>query len=189
MGVKAYRFSIAWPRIFPDGTGQPNAKGPRFLQPARRCAARSRHRTVSDALSLGPAAGAAGQRRLAVARHRQGICGLCRLMAAQLGDRVTNFFTINEFFSFVDIGHRGFDTAGRRQEATDRIRAGPAAVECQTESSPAPCRACAGALGAGDPRPRKSRHQMRTGGQSRQPRCRRSKRPTISRLRNSRPAK
>jgi beta-glucosidase/6-phospho-beta-glucosidase/beta-galactosidase len=27
IGATAYRFSIAWPRIFPDGTGQPNAKG------------------------------------------------------------------------------------------------------------------------------------------------------------------
>lgn len=27
MGAKGYRFSIAWPRIFPKGTGQPNLKG------------------------------------------------------------------------------------------------------------------------------------------------------------------
>src|SRR5262249_37427397 len=27
LGAGAYRFSIAWPRIFPDGTGQPNPKG------------------------------------------------------------------------------------------------------------------------------------------------------------------
>jgi beta-glucosidase len=27
IGATAYRFSIAWPRIFPAGTGQPNQKG------------------------------------------------------------------------------------------------------------------------------------------------------------------
>ena len=27
LGARAYRFSIAWPRIFPEGTGAPNAKG------------------------------------------------------------------------------------------------------------------------------------------------------------------
>src|SRR5690606_6075301 len=27
IGANAYRFSISWPRIFPEGTGTPNAKG------------------------------------------------------------------------------------------------------------------------------------------------------------------
>jgi beta-glucosidase len=27
LGATAYRFSIAWPRIFPEGTGAPNPKG------------------------------------------------------------------------------------------------------------------------------------------------------------------
>src|SRR5262245_15368491 len=27
LGTKAYRFSIAWPRVFPEGTGTPNPKG------------------------------------------------------------------------------------------------------------------------------------------------------------------
>src|SRR5207344_381049 len=30
LGVKAYRFSIAWPRVFPEGTGAPNPKGLNF---------------------------------------------------------------------------------------------------------------------------------------------------------------
>jgi beta-glucosidase len=49
IGATAYRFSIAWPRIFPDGTGQPNQKGldsttvwstscsPRLSSRSRRC--------------------------------------------------------------------------------------------------------------------------------------------------------
>ncbi|RMD72094.1 MAG: glycosyl hydrolase family protein, partial [Chloroflexi bacterium] len=32
MGLKAYRFSIAWPRIFPKGTGQPNQRGLDFYR-------------------------------------------------------------------------------------------------------------------------------------------------------------
>src|SRR5262245_30862119 len=30
LGATAYRFSICWPRIFPEGVGQPNAKGLNF---------------------------------------------------------------------------------------------------------------------------------------------------------------
>src|SRR5438093_8780375 len=32
LGLKAYRFSVAWPRIFPDGSGKPNLKGLDFYQ-------------------------------------------------------------------------------------------------------------------------------------------------------------
>ena len=27
LGLKTYRFSVAWPRVFPQGTGTPNPKG------------------------------------------------------------------------------------------------------------------------------------------------------------------
>jgi beta-glucosidase len=32
LGAKAYRFSIAWPRVFPEGSGTPNTKGLDFYQ-------------------------------------------------------------------------------------------------------------------------------------------------------------
>jgi beta-glucosidase len=32
LGVKVYRMSVAWPRVFPDGTGQPNPKGMAYYE-------------------------------------------------------------------------------------------------------------------------------------------------------------
>ena len=62
------------------------SKRPRFLQPAAGRIGRERHRTVRDAVSLGPASGAAGSpRRLDVPRDVEGICGLrslCRRRAS-----------------------------------------------------------------------------------------------------------
>jgi beta-glucosidase len=109
LGVKAYRFSIAWPRIFPDGVGQPNAKGLDF------------YRRLVDAL-LG-----AGIEPFPTLYHwdlpqalqdkggwqsrdtAKAFAEYAGYTARALGDRVKCFFTINEFFSFVDIGHRGVE--------------------------------------------------------------------------------
>jgi beta-glucosidase len=110
IGVKSYRFSIAWPRIFPDGTGQPNAKGLDF------------YRDLLEALL------AAGIEPFPTLYHwdlpqalqdkggwqsrdtAKAFADYAGYVAGQLSDRVKRFFTINEFFSFVDIGHRGVET-------------------------------------------------------------------------------
>jgi beta-glucosidase len=110
MGAKAYRFSISWPRIFATGTGQPNPKGLDFYS------------RLTDALL------ASGIEPFATLYHWdlpqalqdkggwqsrdtvQAFADYAGYMADKLSDRVKNFFTINEFYSFVDMGYRGIET-------------------------------------------------------------------------------
>ena len=93
MHLKAYRFSIAWPRIFPEGTGAVNPTGLAWydrLVDARaeaphvdrrghaRPVVRGVDRALCHALPLGSAAGPAGQGRLAECRYGKGLCRVCR---------------------------------------------------------------------------------------------------------------
>ena len=107
LGATAYRFSISWPRIFPKGTGQPNAKGLDFY-----------NRLVDELKLAGIAPFATlyhwdlpqalqdkgGWQKRETAKAFADYCGY---MAEKLGDRVQHFFTINEFRSFVDGGYHG----------------------------------------------------------------------------------
>jgi beta-glucosidase len=110
IGATAYRFSISWPRIFPDGAGQPNPKGLDFYS-----------RLVDELL-------AAGIEPFATLYHwdlpqalqdkggwqsreiPQAFADYAGYVAEELGDRVKHVFTINEFRSFVDFGHRGMES-------------------------------------------------------------------------------
>lgn len=110
LGAKAYRFSIAWPRIFPNGTGEPNLKGLDFY-----------NRLVDELL-------AAGIEPFATLYHWdlpqalqdkggwqsrdtvKAFADYAGYMAEKLSDRVRHFFTINEFYTFVDMGHRGIES-------------------------------------------------------------------------------
>ena len=110
IGATAYRFSVAWPRIFPEGTGQPNAKGLDFYS-----------RLVDELL-------AAGIEPFATLYHwdlpqalhdrhggwqskdtAEAFAEYAGYMAEQLGDRVKHYFTINEFTSFVESGYQVVD--------------------------------------------------------------------------------
>ena len=57
IGANAYRFSISWPRIFPEGTGQPNAKGIDFYNRLVDELLAAGIEPFRHALPLGPAAG------------------------------------------------------------------------------------------------------------------------------------
>src|SRR5499426_3082855 len=110
IGATAYRFSIAWPRIFPEGSGKPNPKGLDFynrLVDALRAAgiepfATLYHWDLPQALEDKYG----GWRSKDTAKAFADYAGY---VAEQLGDRVKYYFTINEFRSFVEGGYHGLD--------------------------------------------------------------------------------
>jgi len=114
LGLKAYRFSISWPRVLPEGTGRVNEKGVAFYS------------HLVDAL-LGK-----GIRPLPTLYHwdhpqaledRGGwthrdmanwFAEYAGLVAERLGDRVTDWLTLNEPASFIWGGHvQGNSAPGR----------------------------------------------------------------------------
>jgi beta-glucosidase len=106
IGATAYRFSIAWPRLLPEGTGQPNPKGIDFY-----------NRLVDELLAAGiePYATLYHWDLPQTLQDRGGwqsrdiplaFADYAGYVAEQLSDRVKHFFTINEFHSFVDTGHQ-----------------------------------------------------------------------------------
>src|SRR5262245_51824464 len=110
IGANSYRFSVAWPRIFPDGTGQANPKGLDFysrlvdelkeagIEPFATLYHWDLPQTLQDKYR--------GWQSKETAKAFADYAGY---VAEQLGDRVTHFFTINEFRSFVEGGYQGFD--------------------------------------------------------------------------------
>lgn len=106
MGLKTYRFSVAWSRIFPTGTGTANPKGIDFY-----------NRLVDELLANGimpyctlfhwdlPQAledkGGWQSRDTSEA-----FANYAGYVAGHLSDRVKYFMTLNEMRSFVDIGYR-----------------------------------------------------------------------------------
>jgi beta-glucosidase len=108
LGATAYRFSIGWPRIFPEGVGQPNAKGLDFY-----------NRLVDELKAAGlepfatlyhwdlPQALQAKNKGWQSRDTAKAFADYAGYVAEKLGDRVRHFFTINEFRSFVDGGYRG----------------------------------------------------------------------------------
>jgi beta-glucosidase len=105
LGVKAYRFSICWPRVLPDGTGQPDPRGLDYYD-----------RVIDGLLKAGvepwvclfhwdlPQAlqdrGGWGNRAIA-----DWFCDYALLMARRFGDRVTNWVMFNEAQVHAIMGH------------------------------------------------------------------------------------
>src|SRR6266446_7066609 len=105
LAVAAYRFSISWPRVFPQGTGAPNPKGLDFY-----------NRLLDNLLASGIAPfptlyhwdlpqalqdrGGWESRDTA-----QAFAAYAGFVASKLGDRVGHFFTLNEMRTFIELGY------------------------------------------------------------------------------------
>jgi beta-glucosidase len=109
IGVNAYRFSIAWPRIFPNGTGPINQKGLDFynrLVDELKAAgiepfATLYHWDLPQALQ-----DQGGWQSREIPKAFGDYAGS---VAKHLSDRVKHFFTINEFQQLCDTGHHGVE--------------------------------------------------------------------------------
>jgi beta-glucosidase len=105
IGLSAYRFSISWPRVLPQGIGAPNAKGLSFYD---RLVDALLERGITPFITLYhwdlPQAlqdrGGWGEREIVAAFGEY-----AALMGRALGDRVKHWITFNEPFAFVIIGH------------------------------------------------------------------------------------
>ena len=97
LGVDAYRFSVRWPRVMPDGRGEVSASGPRLLRPARRRPARARHHAGRDPVPLGHPERHRGRGRLdRTARRPIAFADYAQVMGEHFAGRVNRWATLNE---------------------------------------------------------------------------------------------
>ena len=104
LGVSIYRMSISWSRVFPNGTGQPNAKG---LDYYNRVVDELLANNITPYITMFhwdlPQALPGGWQSRDTSKAFADYAGF---MAKNLGDRVHHFMTTNEFICFTDSGYK-----------------------------------------------------------------------------------
>ena len=117
LGVQAYRFSIAWPRIIPDGEGAVNQKGldwyarlaDKLLAAGITPFATMYHWDLPQALE--DKYGGWRSRRTAEAFARY-----AGVVVAHLGGRIRHWMTLNEMPCIIFLGHKsGFHAPGAQE--------------------------------------------------------------------------
>jgi beta-glucosidase len=106
LGVKAYRYSVAWPRVFPDGAGPVNDKGIAFYDRLTDAVLAAGiqpwvtlyHWDLPQALEDRWGGWESADTAKAFAEY-------AGFVAGKLSDRVHHFFTINEFVCIADQGY------------------------------------------------------------------------------------
>jgi len=124
IGIKAYRLSIMWPRVLPEGVGAVNAKGLDFYD-----------RLIDTLLAAGitPWVTLFHWDYPAALFHRGGWLhddaplwfeDYARIVVDRLSDRVRHWFTLNEPACFIGLGHQiGVHAPGQQLAAVEVNRA------------------------------------------------------------------
>lgn len=106
LGIKHYRFSLSWCRIVPEGRGQANEAGIDFY---KRLVDTMREHGITPHVTLfhwdSPEA---LEKRYGSWRSRemaQDFADYATVVVSRLGDRVTNWITINEITCFTHLGY------------------------------------------------------------------------------------
>ncbi|MEO0985117.1 MAG: GH1 family beta-glucosidase [Cyanobacteria bacterium J06639_14] len=106
LGVKHYRFSLAWPRIVPEGRGHVNTAGLDFYQ--RLVDRLLAHGITPHATLFHWDSPQALEDRYGSWRSRemvQDFADYVTVVVKTLGDRVTHWMTLNEIFCFTHMGY------------------------------------------------------------------------------------
>jgi beta-glucosidase len=116
LGVQAYRFSIAWPRVIPEGTGRVNEKAIAYYERLLDELAAARiepyatlfHWDLPQALEDRFGGWQSPDTSKAFAAYAE-------VVAKRFSDRIRHFFTTNEFSCFTDDGYAtGEKAPGKR---------------------------------------------------------------------------
>ena len=109
LGVGGYRMSMSWSRVFPNGTGTPNAKG---LDYYSRVVDELLANNITPYITLfhwdTPAALKGGWQSRDTSKA---FAEYAAYATKRLGDRVHHWMTTNEFVCFTDLGYQNGQTA------------------------------------------------------------------------------
>jgi beta-glucosidase len=106
LGIKHYRFSISWPRVMPDGRGAVNEQGVDFYRRLTDTLLQhgiTPHATLfhwDSPQALEDLYGSWRSREMA-----KDFAEYCSQTVKRLGDRITNWMTINEIYCFTYMGY------------------------------------------------------------------------------------
>jgi beta-glucosidase len=106
LGIKHYRFSISWPRVIPDGRGAVNEVGVDFYRRLTDTLLQqgiTPHATLfhwDSPQALEDLYGSWRSRDMA-----KDFADYCGQVVKRLGDRITNWMTINEIYCFTYMGY------------------------------------------------------------------------------------